>query len=143
MSVFADTSALVKLYSNESSAGAVRAVPWFYVSRLARVEVPSALWRKARSGEASPADAATATAEFVADYRSGTRFAVVADTDAVLASAADLAAAQGLRAFDAVQLATAVAARGADLGCATFACFDRRLSRAAAATGFGALAPAP
>ncbi len=44
--------------------------------------------------------------------------------------------AYGLRAYDAVQLASAEAARAADPGCDSFACFDASLRDAAAGAGF-------
>jgi predicted nucleic acid-binding protein len=47
----------------------------------------------------------------------------------------------GLRAYDAIQLAAARAARGAADGCTTFAAFDTTLRAAAAVEGF-ALLPA-
>lgn len=54
--VFADSSALVKLYADELGVDVVRAVPSLIISQLARVEVPAALWRKHRLGELSAAD---------------------------------------------------------------------------------------
>jgi uncharacterized protein len=50
--------------------------------------------------------------------------------------AARLAAVHGLRAHDAVQLATARAVRAADPAVARFAAFDRGLRAAAAVEGF-------
>ncbi len=46
MSVFADSSALVKLYADESDHELVRRIDVLIVSQVARVEVPAALWRK-------------------------------------------------------------------------------------------------
>ncbi|MGH8909417.1 MAG: type II toxin-antitoxin system VapC family toxin [Egibacteraceae bacterium] len=89
------------------------------VSCLARVEVPAAIWRKRRLGELSEKDARLLTGEFEADYCGGgtdsPRFVVVALTAEILDLAAVLAGGNGLRAYDAVQLATAVAVREADL----------------------------
>lgn len=114
------------------------------ISAIARVEVPAALWRKERLGELASADAGLLALAFEADFH-GTdseppRFAAVAVTAEVLEVAAQLAATHGLRAYDALQLACALAAREADPGCEAFACFDRELSDAAARAGF---APAP
>ena len=69
------------------------------------------------------------------------RFVALAVTAPLLEAAARLVAVHGLRASDAVQLATALAAREADPDCRSFACFDRTLRAAAAAHGF-ALVPA-
>jgi len=54
----------------------------------------------------------------------------------LLDSAAKLSAVHGLRTMDAVQLASGCAAREADAGCDSFACFDQVLRRAAATEGF-------
>lgn len=110
------------------------------VSCLARVEVPSAIWRKQRLGELSVVDAELLVAVFEADYHGSEnepeRFAVVALPPPVLDEAAELCAVLGLRAYDAVQLASAVAARRAAPDCGQFACFDDRLRDAAARSGF-------
>lgn len=110
------------------------------VSALARVEVPAAIWRKHRLGELDAPSARTLTQAFEADWHgsaeAGPRFAAVAASPRVLDDAAARAASHALRAYDAVQLASAVAAREADPGCILFACFDEALRSAAAADGF-------
>lgn len=143
MTVFADSSALVKLYADEPGHERVREVPHLVVAQLARVEVPSAIWRKQRLGELHPGAARILTAAFEADWH-GTdeeppRFSPVATTVAVLEEAAQLCAVHGLRAYDAVQLASAVGARTALPECSTIAAFDRQLRSAAAAEGFDLL----
>ncbi len=145
MSVFADSSALVKLYADEPGHESVRTLSPLVVSQLARVEVPSAIWRKQRLAELDASAARLLTSAFEADW-SGTedespRFSAVATTTAVLDGAARLCAVHGLRAYDAVQLACASAARDAIPECRTVAAFDRRLRDAAAAEGFS-LVPA-
>lgn len=144
MSTFADSSALVKLYSDEEEHDVVRELGPFVVAQLARVEVPAALWRKQRMGQLAPEAASVLVAEFEADYfgteAEPARFAAVTCTASILDGAARLVAVHGLRAYDAVQLGSALAAAGADPECATFAAFDRELRHAAAAEGF-TLAP--
>jgi predicted nucleic acid-binding protein len=145
VSVFADSSALVKLYADEPGHELVRALDRLVVSHLARVEVPSAIWRKQRLGELDASAARLLTSAFEADW-SGTaaeppRFSAVAATVRVLDGAADLCAVHGLRAYDAVQLAGALAARDALPECATLAAFDRQLRAAAAAEGFTLVPP--
>lgn len=140
MTVFADSSALVKLYADEPGQEPVRALSHLVVSQLARVEVPSAIWRKQRLGELDAGSARVLTTAFEADW-SGSgdqtpRFTAVAPAVSVLDGAAHLCAVHGLRAYDAVQLACAIAARAALPECDTFAVFDRELGRAAAAEGF-------
>jgi uncharacterized protein len=140
LSTFADSSALVKLYSDEPGHEHVRGLVSVAVAQLARVEVPVALWRKQRLGELSVDDARLLAADFEADYFGADseppRFAAVATTAGILDQAARLCASQGLRAYDAVQLSSALAARRADESCTAFAAFDRSLRRAAAAEGF-------
>jgi uncharacterized protein len=112
------------------------------VSSLARIEVPAAFWRKYRKGEISAADAAVLTSAFERDWFEGSDappFAVVAPTPDVLDRAAQAAALHGLRAYDAIQLATAAVARAADPDIATFACFDLRLAHAARIEGFATI----
>ncbi len=140
MKTFADSSALVKLYADEDGYDIVRQLDVLVVSHLARVEVPAALWRKQRLGELAVEDAQVLTSEFEADWfgtdREPPRFAAVALTSALLDQAAQMCASHGLRAYDAVQLSCAVAARGADESCRSLAAFDQSLRAAAAAEGF-------
>ncbi len=76
-------------------------------------------------------------ADFEADYTATvSRFAVVEPAPSVLDDAAGLAGAHGLRAYDAVQLASARAAAAADDRVRTFAAFDAPLRDAAAREGF-------
>lgn len=140
MSAFADSSALVKLYADEPGHDDVRGLTSLAVAQVARVEVPAALWRKQRMGELSASDARLLTADFEADYF-GTeaeppRFAAAMASAAILDEAARLCAVHGLRAYDAIQLATALAVRRADQDCTVFAAFERSLRTAAAAEGF-------
>lgn len=141
MTVFADASALVKLYADEEGHEVVRALKGLpvAVAQVSRVEVPAALWRKQRMGDLRPEEARVLTADFESDYygtaQEGPRFVAVSLTDEVLDQAARLCAAHGLRAYDAVQLATALATRSADPSCAAMAAFDSSLRVAAAAEG--------
>jgi hypothetical protein len=143
MSVFADSSVLVKLYADEEDHQLIRQLASVAISQIARVEVPAAIWRKQRLGELRSGDAQTLVQDFEADYF-GTegvypRFAAVALTPSLLDGAARLCAAHGLRAYDGVQLSAATSARAADPGCTTFAAFDTTLRTAAAAEGFALL----
>jgi predicted nucleic acid-binding protein len=108
------------------------------------VEVAAAIWRKERMGELESADAEVLAAAFEAHWfgteEAPPRFAAIGLRPDLLDGAAALTAAQGLRAYDAVQLASALAAREADPDCREFACFDDELRPAAARTGF-ALVP--
>jgi len=144
LSAFADSSALVKLYADEPGSDALRSLDVLVVSCLARVEVVAAFWRKHRLGELAEADAVVLSSDFEADFF-GTldempRFVVIDIVADILDRAATFTAVRGLRAYDAVQLASACAARDVDPRCNDFACADGFLRRAAAAEGF-ALVP--
>ena len=113
------------------------------VSALARVEVAAALWRKHRTGEVEFDDAQLLNRAFAADY-AGTpekppRFRAVTVTAGTIERAAELAGTHGLRAYDAVQLACALATRAVDKNCTMLASFDRELTRAAVVEGFETL----
>jgi predicted nucleic acid-binding protein len=141
LSTFADSSALVKLYADEDRSDDVRDLAGpLYVSALARVEVAAALWRKHRMGELSRKAAQTLAIEFAVDFHGveseRSRFLPVAAVSPVLDLAADLTDRYGLRAYDAIQLASAVAVRRIDDSCQVFACFDKGLSAAAGGEGF-------
>ncbi|MGH3433252.1 MAG: type II toxin-antitoxin system VapC family toxin [Thermocrispum sp.] len=140
MIAFADSSALAKLYADEPGLQAVRELPLVVISELARVEVPAAIWRKQRCGELTATDAAVLTAEFEADYF-GTeseppRFLPIVVSSVVLQVAARAVRLHGLRAYEAVQLATAQAAHAELSDCDTFAAFDTALCEAAVREGF-------
>ena len=141
MTAYADSSALVKLYVPEPGHDVVRGLTRpLIVSALARVEVPAAFWGKSRAGELEPDDARLLTAAFEYDFH-GTasdepHFLVVPVSESVLVAAAVHTARHGLRASDAVQLASAVAARQADDEVVAMAVFDKALGRAASAEGF-------
>ena len=137
MTAFADSSALVKLYADEADAQVVRALPFFVVSAVARVEVPAAIWRKHRIGQLSAAHAGLLTRAFESDWHEPDgRFVPVALGSTLLNDAAALVATHGLRAYDGIQLACAVAARSADPDVDTLLCFDTDLNAAAASEGF-------
>ena len=137
MTHFYDSSAVVKLYVPERQHEAVRAHRGpIIVAAVTRVEVASALWRKHRLGELDAADAATLCAAFEADLDdAGGRFAVVALGADVLRRAIGSVGRHGLRAYDAVQLATALVTRDVLDGLDGFGAFDVGLRRAAVAEG--------
>lgn len=138
MTAFADSSALVKLYADEADAELVRDVPVLVVSAIARVEVPAAMWRKSRTGELSFEDAAVLVQDFEADWTGRTRMLSIGLRPELIVDAARLSGTHGLRAYDAVQLASARAARAADDTVDLFLCFDDELRGAAVRDGFRA-----
>ena len=130
----------MKLYADEEGHVTVRTLTAIAVSAIARVEVPAALWRKHRLGELAPEDVGVLVHAFEVDFDGAEggdpRFAAVALTTTVLDDAARLCALHPLRAYDAVQLASALAARTADPHCDSFACSDDALRQAAVQRGF-------
>lgn len=137
MTAFADSSALVKLYADEPHAQVVRRHRLLVVSAVARVEVPAALWRKSRTMDLAVEDAAVLVQAFEADWTDpDRRLLPISLGPAVLSDAARLTGTHGLRAYDAIQLACARAARAADDSVDAFLCFDDDLRDAAAREGF-------
>jgi uncharacterized protein len=130
----------VKLYADEPGHRAIRALQLLVISAVARVEVPAALWRKARTRELDDSSAGILGDAFELDFHGDDdyqpRFAVVSLTEPVLIAAAREAARHALRAYDAVQLASALAVREADPRCSHFACFDAELRHAASRESF-------
>ncbi len=133
----------MKLYADEPGHQPIRALETLVVSSLARVEVPSALWRKARTGELEDAAANILLSAFELDFHgdpdSDPRFTIISLTEPVLIAAAREAARHALRAYDAAQLASALTVREIDPRCSHFACFDAELRRAASREGFALL----
>lgn len=129
----------MKIYADEDGSEYVPAVSDLVVSLLARVEVPSALWRKHRLGEISLADVARLLGAFEVDFDTG--FRVVGLPLAVIEHAARLVATHQLKGYDAMQLASALSARAADPWCDHFVCFDHSLRAAAAAEGLALVPP--
>ncbi len=137
MTVFSDASALVKLYVDEHGADIVRRVPVHVVSAVSRVEVAAALWRKSRTGDVPVEQTSVLVAAFAADWHDPAGpFVPVGLRTQVLEQAASAAATHGLRAYDAVQLSCALAARAADAQVDGFLCFDGELRAAAGREGF-------
>ncbi len=139
--IYADTSALVKLYADEDGSLDVRALADpFVTSTLTQVEVISALWRKHRRSELGVESVGLLAAEFWADVRgvdrSNPRFHLASPTAEVLTEAARLIGRHQLRAYDAVQLSTAIIVAATTDTVGEFAAFDRHLRRAAVAEGF-------
>lgn len=141
MTVFADSSAVAKLYIEEPGHEVVRSIPdRIVVSALVRVEVPSVFWRRTREGTIDAIEASALHAVLDADCV--TRFAIVATSASILRRASELVARHPLRSLDAIQLSSAMAARDAQPEPISFATFDTALARAAAAERF-ALLPLP
>lgn len=116
----------------------VRLLTDLTMSVIAQVEVPAALWRKHRTGELSAREARLLTAAFANEVEglegAPARFVLVGLSAGILEHAASLVARHPLRAYDAVQLATALAVVSAEPSM-RFVSFDTALNAAAAAEG--------
>ena len=136
MTLYLDTSALVKLYFDEIGSAEVRhkiqSVRFVATSRLAYVETFAGIGRKVREGALTVGDRGEAVADFLRDWE---RFFVVQVSDSVCTLAAELAEVHPLRSLDAIHLASALLLRGKTGDAVEFGVFDQRLSRAASAEG--------
>jgi predicted nucleic acid-binding protein len=143
---FLDTSALAKLYIREAGTDRMVALasradePQLIILSLSRVELRSAIRRRVRSRELTQRNAETALAHF--GEHMGTVFLVQPLTEAVLERALTLIDNQGLRAYDAIQLAACLTLTvTAAEAFATFVCADHQLLDAARAEGLTVLNP--
>lgn len=137
MIVYADASALVKLYVVEPSSKEIfaltRAATSIASALVSRAEVAAALARCVRMHVVDEAGGQEAQRNFARDWPHLVRIPV---TEALIARAETLAWEFGLRGYDAVQLASALTWResvGHDVILATF---DRQLWEATSASGF-------
>jgi uncharacterized protein len=122
----------VKRYLREEGSDKVR--PLFRkkvaASAISGVEVPSALWRRAREGDVSEARARALVKKVVEDLA---EMIVVEVRRPVLERARELVARHPLRAYDAVQLACASLLSERAETAVTFICADQRLCEVAVA----------
>ena len=133
MTLYLDTSSLVKLYVEEVGSQDVRDLvaeaAVVTTSVLAYPEVRAALARLRRSGDLSPAKFAVAKRDFEAQWPA---FLTLEVTAALGRDAGELAERYALRGFDALHLASfAEIARRAGITDTRFSSFDDRLNKAA------------
>lgn len=139
MILFLDTSALVKLYVEEEGSAAVvaqaEAADLLAASRIAWIELMSALARRAREQPQAASALEAARKRFVADWA---QFLTIEVTQALVELAGDYTDTFSLRAYDALQLAAVQSVQAELLGEVKFACFDARLVKAAKVLGIEA-----
>ena len=133
MTLYLDTSSLVKLYVEEIGSDDVRdlvaSASVVVTSIVAYPETRAALARLRRSGDLTPAGASAAKRAFEAQWAA---FLTVEVTAAVSREAGELAERYALRGFDALHLASfAETARRAGPAETRFSSFDDRLNKAA------------
>jgi predicted nucleic acid-binding protein len=140
---YLDTSALVKRYAQEHGTAWMlgltdsTAEHDLYTVRVTGPEMIAALFRKARTGEVSPDEARRSAKNFRADWQQ--QYQIVEVTALVADKAMELAERYGLRGYDAVHLASALALqqmRGTmELPSLTFVSADVQQRETAAAEG--------
>ena len=133
MTVYLDTSSLVKLFLEESGSDRVRALvadaTAIATSVVAYAETRAALARRRRERILTPRAFTTAKRAFEGQWP---RFVSIEVTADVARQAGDFAERYALRGFDSVHLASfvAIASQAAD-GDVAFSSFDNALNRAA------------
>lgn len=136
MILYLDASALVKRYVAETGSAEVAAVldraRAIATAVISRAEVTAALARAVRIGLAPREDVAAVLSGFDVDWGDLIRLEV---NEPVVARAAALAWAQGLRGYDAVHLASALMWQESLGDPVTLATYDRELWRGARNAG--------
>ena len=140
---YLDTSTLVKRYAREPGSAWVAALVdpaqghGLYTVRVTAVELIAALFRKARMGGITFADAVHEAQTFRLDWQHD--YLILEVTSTVTERAMDLAEAYGLRGYDAVHLGAALDAQATrqamGLPDLTFVSADTDQRQAAAAEG--------
>lgn len=136
MILYLDTSALIKAYVSEDGTHdvlqAMRAAEAVATHLIAYVEAQAAFARMIREKAIAAGPGEALRKEFSRDWENYIRVGV---DEPLVQRAASLAEAFALRAYDSVHLAAAdLLSKQADTRVA-FACFDRKLSRAATVLG--------
>lgn len=145
MIVYLDTSALVKRYFEEHRSEEVIAL-WktaahLVASSVAYAEAMACIYRKARESNLARETVKTVVTAFRRDWTSFVRIEVNDELNGYLD---EVIAANPLRGFDAIHLASALLLQGSVPDPFVFACFDKALASAAKASGlrvFPTLAP--
>jgi uncharacterized protein len=136
MILFLDTSALLKLYVQEENSEAVRDMSArarvVAASRLAYAEARAALARACRERRITDQELESVLLVLHQDWP---RYFVIEVSADIVRYAGDLAQEHALRAYDALQLASALTLRNKVSTEVCFLCFDDVLNQAAQASG--------
>lgn len=136
MNLYADTSALIKKYVRES--GSEQAVAYFDqypiigTAALTQFEMASAMSKAMRLGWVEEPEILAAWQDFLSHWPAYVRLPISAGT---VERAASMAWRHGLRAYDAVHLACALAWKDISGDEVIFACYDNNLLKAAQKEG--------
>jgi uncharacterized protein len=134
--LYLDTSALVKLYVDEDGSSIVR--EWVEnaeivaTSIVAIAEARAAFARRRREKRILPAEHTRLIREFESDWD---RYLVLEATNTLIRRAGELTESHGLRAYDAIHLASAQVLREKVSQSVCFASWDARLMAAARKEG--------
>jgi predicted nucleic acid-binding protein len=132
--LYLDTSALVKLYVDEDDTSLVRdAVSDAKIvgtSEIAYVELRSAMARRHREGAIERAAYRRVLRDVEADWQ---QLLLIAVNNQLVHDAGGIAERYGLRAYDAVHLASSLVLQTRAKETVTFACWDKALQSSAAA----------
>ena len=138
-----DSSALVKRYVNEVGSAwvqnitAPRANNQILTAEITIIETTSALFRKDRDGEITNVDRSDALSDFLLDCSE--QYIIIQLDQKILIEAIQLFYRYPLRAYDAVQLASAIESNQTlianSMPTLTFVCADQRLYNFAATEG--------
>jgi len=141
---FLDSSALIKRYITEQGTGWVRSLTppsvgnTIIIAQVTQVEIPSGVFRRRREGLVPPRTARTI--RLLLHRHVKREYMVVELTTPIIEEAEDLLDKHPLRAYDAIQLASALVANArltdAALAPLVFVSADVRLLAAATAEGF-------
>jgi uncharacterized protein len=110
---FFDSSALVKRYINETGSNWVLSLcnpasnNDIVIAAIAGVEIIAAITRRTKNASISPTDSTALCDQFKLDLHA--EYQVIEISDRIIDDAMNLAQAQGLRGYDAVQLAVGCA----------------------------------
>lgn len=136
MNLYADTSALIKKYVQETGSEQVMALfsgsPVIGTTALTQAEMASAMAKAVRLGWVDEPEMAAAWQDFLAHWPAYVRLPV---SSGMIERAASIAWQHGLRAYDAIQLASALAWRDMVGEAVVFACFNEHLLKAARQEG--------
>ena len=142
MKIYLDTSALVKIYVEETGSFLVRRTVGqanlVATSAMAYVEARAAFVRRRHEGGLSFRQYRYVIRHLDDDW---SRYLVVGVTDTIIRDAARLAEKRYLRTYDAVHLASAVAIHDQTSEPLVFVSWDHHLGRAAGQEGFEILRP--
>jgi predicted nucleic acid-binding protein len=143
LSLYLDTSALVKVFLGETGADAVRraiaADPVVWTCAIAYVETRASFARAQRDNRLSHTQGVQLRAEFESVWAT---YSDVTVDGGLLLQAGELLdrhTQHALRSLDALHLAAALQVAAGEPGAVTLVCFDRRLWRSARDEGFECL----